>query len=295
MFFLSGCMLMLLTDYGWQKTTDGGVEYIVQIEPELVDSLRRGEEIVSVIPPNLGKVTRLRIRVGSGPVPKDDALLIQGRAETPAAESPDSAAPADSAPPVAAFSPPSAPPAAAAEAPTFEPPPLISPPNHSGADAGASGSRFEAPRKNSKDRPKPIPRTPASSHDAGDTTSGLPLPFRSDDAAEPVRPAAAAEPIASPTPEPKHDGEPPPKTASAKGSAPASSPTRPAKDTSAPAPGGSLSDSSEAKPWGVLVFTSLLLFASIGLNVYLGWIARGALARYRDMARQMAQATLGTA
>jgi len=57
-------------DYGWQPLTDGQLEYIVQIEPGLLDALKSGEEIVSEILPEARGVRRFRIRVGTGKVPR---------------------------------------------------------------------------------------------------------------------------------------------------------------------------------------------------------------------------------
>ena len=61
----------LLTDFGWQTTPGGEVEFVIQIEPELLDELRQGKEIVSEIPDDLQHVRRFRIRVGDAPVPQE--------------------------------------------------------------------------------------------------------------------------------------------------------------------------------------------------------------------------------
>lgn len=64
-------MATLGVDYGWQPGEDGQMEYIIQIEPELVDTLREGKvDLLSEIPPELQGVKRFRIRVGKGPVPR---------------------------------------------------------------------------------------------------------------------------------------------------------------------------------------------------------------------------------
>lgn len=63
-------MAALGVDYGWQPGRDGQLEYIVQIEPELLESLQRGAEIVSEIHPDARGVRRFRIRVGTGPLPR---------------------------------------------------------------------------------------------------------------------------------------------------------------------------------------------------------------------------------
>ena len=62
-------------DVGWQPLDDGGLEYIIQIEPEMLDSLRDGLEIVSEVPPSLGPVRTYRIRVGKGQLPRQNAAI----------------------------------------------------------------------------------------------------------------------------------------------------------------------------------------------------------------------------
>ncbi len=57
-------------DYGWQPTESGELEYIIQIEPELLDAMRNGSEIVSVIHPDVQGIRQFRIRVGDGELPR---------------------------------------------------------------------------------------------------------------------------------------------------------------------------------------------------------------------------------
>ena len=57
-------------DVGWQPLAGGGFEYIIQIEPETLESLKAGNDIISEIPPELVGVRRYRITVGTGPVPR---------------------------------------------------------------------------------------------------------------------------------------------------------------------------------------------------------------------------------
>lgn len=57
-------------DYGWQPSPDGHLEYIIQIEPGLVETMKAGSEIVSEIHPDARGVRRFRIRIGTGPLPR---------------------------------------------------------------------------------------------------------------------------------------------------------------------------------------------------------------------------------
>jgi len=61
---------VLGVDYGWQPTTDGQLEYIVQIEPVTLVALRGGQELISQIDPFVRNVRRFRIRVGTEMVPR---------------------------------------------------------------------------------------------------------------------------------------------------------------------------------------------------------------------------------
>ena len=64
-------------DYGWHKVADGEWEYIIQIEPALLDTLSKGQALVSQIPPELKGIRRFRIQIGQGEVPRE-AVPVQG-------------------------------------------------------------------------------------------------------------------------------------------------------------------------------------------------------------------------
>jgi len=75
---------------GWQPHEQGGLEYIIQIEPELLSALREGEALTSEIPAHVDGVRRYRIVVGKNPVPRIGATSPAPRA---------SAAPSNPVPP----------------------------------------------------------------------------------------------------------------------------------------------------------------------------------------------------
>jgi len=56
---------------GWQPLPDGGVEYIIQIEPHMLETLEGGQEIASDIPPSVRGVRSYRIMVGTGDPPRE--------------------------------------------------------------------------------------------------------------------------------------------------------------------------------------------------------------------------------
>jgi hypothetical protein len=68
-------MVTLGVEVGWRPLPDGGFEYIIQIEPQMLGLLARGEEIFSDIPPTVRDVRSYRITVGTGQV------LREGRME----------------------------------------------------------------------------------------------------------------------------------------------------------------------------------------------------------------------
>jgi hypothetical protein len=72
---MTGVALLMATavlgvDYGWQPTTDGQLEYIIQMEPVTLVALRGGQELISQVDPYVQGVRRFRIRVGAEMVPR---------------------------------------------------------------------------------------------------------------------------------------------------------------------------------------------------------------------------------
>jgi len=56
---------ILGVDVGWRRLPDGGMEYIIQIEPQTLEALRAGEAIRSDVPAEAGDIRSYRIEVGS--------------------------------------------------------------------------------------------------------------------------------------------------------------------------------------------------------------------------------------
>ena len=73
-------------DAGWQPLDEGGIEYLIQIEPQLLDALRSGETaelLRSEIPTHVRDVRAFRISVGNAELPR---LLPTPKPEVPVAE-----------------------------------------------------------------------------------------------------------------------------------------------------------------------------------------------------------------
>ena len=60
-------------DFGWQTLSGGGIEYIVQVEPQLIDSFRQ-EGFTSEVPAGLRDIRRIRIEVGNERLPNQGDL-----------------------------------------------------------------------------------------------------------------------------------------------------------------------------------------------------------------------------
>jgi hypothetical protein len=63
-------VVALGVDAGWQPLPDGGLEYIIQIEPHLVGQLQPGAEIISHLNPEAKGVRSVRICVGTADLPR---------------------------------------------------------------------------------------------------------------------------------------------------------------------------------------------------------------------------------
>jgi hypothetical protein len=66
-------------DAGWEPLPDGGLEYIVQIEPDALGILANEQDISSDIPPGLD-IRRIRVTVGTARLPRHAPLDASGTA-----------------------------------------------------------------------------------------------------------------------------------------------------------------------------------------------------------------------
>lgn len=242
-------------EVGWQPLSDGGVEYIIQIEPDLLPLLAQDHDITSDVPADLD-VRRYRITVGTGKVQRDKGRRSANR------------------------------------------PPALRP-----AEANAAKSSLWHPRDDSVD-----PAEPASASDRRDrSTDESDVPN-----AEPLDETAAADGARAdsrPPTRPLFDlGEEPERLAAADqpaGKAVKSKYVEPAGDqppaTKSKTRRGAADDAapsvhreaeSPARPWLPLVAALLALFLSLGVNLYLGWVAWDARREYRTL---LAQSLSGTA
>src|SRR5690606_35624330 len=69
---------------GWRPSTEGHMEYIIQLDRDALDDLKQGEEINGEIDPEVSTIGRLLIRFGSDPLPRVSTanLVASDRAGT---------------------------------------------------------------------------------------------------------------------------------------------------------------------------------------------------------------------
>lgn len=73
-------------DYGWQYAPNGQLEYLIQIEPALLDSMENGLDVASDLLPEVRGVRKFRISVGNKKLPRE--TIVQTSAQEPARSDP---------------------------------------------------------------------------------------------------------------------------------------------------------------------------------------------------------------
>ena len=74
-------LAVLGVDSGYEPAADGRLEYILQIEPQLIDGLKRGEDILSEIPADLD-IRHYRVTIGNAPLPHRKSSASGARTQT---------------------------------------------------------------------------------------------------------------------------------------------------------------------------------------------------------------------
>jgi hypothetical protein len=237
-------------DVGWQRMPDGGMEYIIEIEPQTLDAIRSQQEpsISSDVPRTVGDVRRWRIVMGPGkdPLPRD----------TPSA--------------------PAKPHPEAKEPPLLSTLPTKLPEATSPAETDSNqGKDLQPGRKNGLNTlPDPLieatktPPADEAKRSAASPVETAPITFDpSSSAASTTAAESSQQPPGSETPSLPPD----------------------VKTNMKPAIGNSGTDGqgdAPAKPWLPLTCTLFGLFASLGGNVFLGWIVWDLRTRFRALLNQ---------
>jgi hypothetical protein len=284
-------------DFGWQPNSDGGIEYLVQIEPELIDSFRR-EGFTSEVPPGLRDIRRIRIEVGNGKLPNQGD--VTGPKITHAAPPVSQPTAADQivlpAPPETYShdepQPIPAQPNSTAENSTAP----ASPPNDTTASSAAGASPV-------LDSSSPVPPLPFfQSGPAKSISSNSANAAKADQIAGEKDTAASTIPVSGRTETPTRWNSPGkpglkpnegPPIASADGDT-SSGVAVHAGMPAAPNSGNEVNSATSrspivaaGKPWTALLLALFGLFASLGANVYLVWIHQAVRTKYQALAAQM--------
>ncbi|NQT41541.1 MAG: hypothetical protein HQ581_28890 [Planctomycetes bacterium] len=156
---------LLGVDYGWRPAEGGGLEYIIQIEPDMVKDFSLGYDVFSDVPPEVrGQIRSYRITVGNERPPRIDLPQPEPspppQGDTP--EPPEAASHPPVPEPAVAESPPSLPPRTfdpdpqsqaigertvgyTASSPSDHPVPKLEPETSADLDSSGSGSPPDRP------------------------------------------------------------------------------------------------------------------------------------------------------
>ena len=277
-------------DVGWQPLDEGGVEYIIQIEPDQVDRMLKFDDLISEVPKELD-VRRYRITIGNEKLPR-----IANKT-SPTNTAPAKEVIAEGAIPAAATLPESAktktPTPADVEEPTEATPvepetPAASegpelPATETTAQKPVTGTfaeRDPAPRDEEGDESAPArSRTagrPAASTERDDLFSGAGTRKSQllDEPAEEVRPRL-------PTKSSRYAAEPADDDYEAQKPPAISSSLRTAQNTNRTSSSFDRETRDSESEWGPLVAIFFFLLVSMAANMWLGWVAWEARARYQ--------------
>ena len=273
---------------GWEPLPEGGHEYTIQIEPQLLDLLKRGEvAVTSEVPPEL-QVRRYRVVVGQGKLVREVGHAATATPHT-------APAPTNAHVPAhkdrtldslgedtfhaATPKPPAEPRVAQDHAPRTQP--------HQEAE----------PEKPAGEQPFGLP--PVEEEAPAAAPGFSPAETVREPAAEPSHPAMSDENSAEHTP---HEASPPVAAAKPKhedtprdqpGSIDQAAYDRAQKAEVLNKPELPPVSPEKAKPWLPFLTSMFLLGCSIGGNIYLGWIAWDARHRYRNALSKFRAAPTG--
>jgi hypothetical protein len=245
-------------DFGWEPVVGGGIHYIVQIDPKMLDSMKEGTIVSSDLPEVPGGIRRYQIVVGTGPLPHQGEPLPQMPLPTavppvtPTAVAPPPAAPPVITDPPAATRPSAAPPyiqPPAVQPPAVQPPPTEAPTTQPSTPAPEPTLTHESPV---------VTTSPPGTMQPGTTSSAGAISTPRFSSPATFAPNRSTDP--APTPQPALDHS--------VMSQPADPPV-------------------EEKPWTALMLTLMGLFASLGGNVFLGMVAWSQRVRFDELAARL--------
>lgn len=236
-------------EVGWRPLPDGGMQYLIQLDPLTVDILRTGQAIESFIPPQVKDVRGFQIGIGTGKLPRID--------------------------------PPASPPSVGGQKTTgpANASPKTEPGRPSGlggfgslgtAFSGAKGARSESAFGSTSAGPNAPSRVADRPTGPARDESPPPLP---------------ANPSSRPFFEKSGPKPPPGKASAATFEQWAGNKEIAEKQSTASPP--ATGETAPARPWTALTLALAGLFGSLGGNVYLGWLLIETRRRYRAALRRL--------
>ena len=288
-FVLLVAMAATGVDVGWQPLDEGGFEYIIQIEPEMLESLLAGQAIQSDLPPFLQDVRTYRIVVGNEALPREDPE--QGGFESGRVTE-DSHAPA--ARDIADM-----PESAEEAAPRHET-------LEDGAFEGDARPTLGQAQENAADRAAPgdeVAEVDRAAQDEDNVQADMAGEVTGENSEPSLHAKKSIEPPRLPVKDRMReaprtfvaDGDSKPVVNQAGYRDRISTAEQRTDGTAAEAPGPTATTDGQApilpddatKPWWPLTLTLLGLFGSLGGNFYLGWVTWDIRGRYRRLVRDL--------
>jgi hypothetical protein len=231
-------------DYGWEPIAGGGIQYIIQIRPEMVDAMRQGDVLESELPEIPGGIRRYRIVFGNEPLPHHgEPLPTPEPAASPAI-------------PTASIAPPTA--------------------TQPALPTGTPAFPFEPSAPSTNSAWPFLPTTPQNTSSAAPVIPATPTTIPALTISPPA--TTLSEPRAF-TPPPTNDVHVRP----AVGEVSPPRDSTPAVQIEPSSPSDRSPTAEQPKPWAPLVAALIGLFTSLGGNVYLGWIAADLHRRCRQL------------
>ncbi len=237
-------------EVGWRPLPEGGMQYLIQLDPLTVEILRTGQAIESFIPPHVKDVRGFQIGIGTGKLPRIDP--------------PASVPPASNKTPGGSTS-------------IFPKAELGKPAGLGGLGSlgtsfsGSNTSRSQSLSGPSADGSKAPPWVTEKPAGPGRDDSPPPLP---------------ANPSSRPFGEKAGTKSPPGKASAATFEQWTGNKEGPEKEGTPPPS----RDNPPARPWTALTLALAGLFGSLGGNVYLGWLLVETRRRYRAALRRLKRA-----
>lgn len=234
-------------DYGWQPVAGGGIEYIIQIEPQMLDSLRAGQDIFSDLPRTASNIRSYRITSGTGPIPHGGEPLPAHEVNRPGSRS------------------------------------QVGPSLRGKSLHDGERARAERPASGVDDHQA------RESHAAALDEDLLPGPVLEPPHSEASDEETPEEPVGTKPNRhgsPRRLADPPSKPLSREATAKSAGSSKKATVKTSDAKAAPTDEKTDKKGAGSNL-TLLGLFASLGCNVFLLWIATGQRSRYRALARRI--------